>query len=155
MRKFIALGLTAVTSATLAFSSVSPASAQVPGALTGQVCGALPAQLLGAVNGVATAVLAQTTAAADLLLKTTALNTGQADLVTALVAYIVASDAGDSVAAEAVTLSEKVTGYSDKAAAWANASSAVDTANRNVAISNLTNGFFTGLDASPLACPVI
>lgn len=151
MRKFIALGLTAVTSATLAFSSVSPAAA-APAPLAGRVCGALPAQLLSAVNGVTTAVLAQTTAAADLVLKTTALNTGQADLVTALVAYILESDAGNSVAAEAITLSEKVTGYSDKAAAWANASSAVDTANRNVSIANLTNGFFAGLDASSLGC---
>lgn len=155
MRKFIALGLGVVTSATLAFGAVSPASAEVvpPGALENQMCAALPAALQSTVNAVNAAVLAQSTAATDMTAKHAAFTSAQADLIAALVDYIVTVDSGGSVAAKAQILADRLSVYSQKAAAWVNAWMAKDTADRNAALATINNGFFTGLDGA-LGCTV-
>ena len=155
MRKFIALGLGVVTSATLAFGTLSPASAEVapPGALTNQVCAGLPAALLSTANAVTAAVLAQTNAAADMTAKHTAFTSAQGDLVVALVDYVQTVDSGGRVAAKAQVLADRLSVYSQKAVAWVNAWMAKDTADRNAAIAGINSGFFTGLDGA-LPCPV-
>lgn len=157
MRKFLVMGVSALSTATLALGVAGPANAVVspPGSVVSGVCGNLPAQLLSAATSVTSAVLAQTTANTNLLTATTAL-TGplgaQSNLVAALVDYLQTVDSGGSVAAKALVLEEKVTAYSAKAAAWANAWSAVETANRNVTLVTMVNSIL-GSVGTGLACP--
>lgn len=155
MRKFIAFGVGAVATATLALGVAGPATAAVtpPGALTNQVCSGLPGQLVGAVNAITSATVAKAAADADLLSKTTSFATAQTDLVAALVDYIQTVDGGGSVDAKAMILGDKLSVYSDKAAAWGNASTAVDDANRNLAIAGMTQNVLNGL-TSGLTCVI-
>jgi hypothetical protein len=141
MRKFIALGLGAVTTATLAFSSLSPAGAAIspPGSQVGQLCATLPAQVTSAVTSATSAGLAQAAAAADLAAKTTAFAPAQTNLVTALVDYLTTIDTGGSVGAKSLILQDAMSVYVEKATAWGNASSAVDVANRNVSITAMNS----------------
>jgi hypothetical protein len=155
MRKFITLGVGAVATATMAFAAAAgPATAAIspPGSMVGQVCATLPTQATAAVTGVANAVLAQTAALSDLNAKTPVFQTAQADLVTALVDYIKTVDAGGSVGAKLLTLNDKVAIYSEKATAWGNSSSAVDAANRNLQIAQMSSTTFAALLAGLANC---
>lgn len=148
MRKFITLGVGAVAAATMAFGVVAgPASAAIspPGSMVGQVCATLPAQVTSAVNGVVTASTAQAAAVADLAAKLPVFQAAQLDLINALVDYIQTVDSGGSVAAKLLILNDKLSIYSDKATQWGNASSAVDVANRNLAIAGMSATTFQGL----------
>ncbi|HEX3621155.1 MAG TPA: hypothetical protein VHT97_02460 [Acidimicrobiales bacterium] len=151
MRKLIGLGLTAVTSATMAFGAVgaTPAHATVspPGSLVGQVCAVLPAQLTGILNSITALGSNQTAAVTDLATKQATFGTAQSDLVTALVDYVKTVDAGGSVGAKALVLQDAVSVYSDKAAAWANAWTVKDLADRAVAVANINNGILGGLNS--------
>ncbi len=153
MRKFIACGVGAVATATLALGVAGPATAAVttPGALTNQVCSDLPGQIVSAVNAVTSATVAQVAAAADLSSRTTDLAAAQGDLVDALVDYILTVDEGGSVDAKVLVLHDMLSIFSEKAAAWGNASTALDDANRNLAIANMTGGVLDGL-VSGLSC---
>jgi hypothetical protein len=154
MRKFIALGVGAIATATMAFSTVSPASATIspPGSVVGQVCASLPTSAISAASALASATLAQGVAVTDLATKTTSFGVAQGDMITALVSYLHLVDSGGSVGAAGQLLSDKVSDYSAKGAAWGNASTAVDAANHAVALAGLNQGAFAALLAGLGGC---
>lgn len=153
MRKFIALGLSAATAATLAFSAASPASAAIspPGSMTGQVCAGLPGQIAAAATTLTSATLAQATAVTALPLKAADLASAQGSLVTALIDYISTVDSGGSVGVKSLALTDATTVYVEKATAWGNASSAVEVASRNFDIASMAPVVLSGLSAG-LVC---
>ena len=155
MRKFIVLGLSAVTAATLAFSSASPASAVIapPGSLTGQVCADLPAQITAAANTLATATAAKAAAVAALPVKAAELATAQGALVTALIDYIQTVDNGGAVDVKTLVLNNALNSYVEKATAWGNASTAIEIASRNFDIASMAPVVLASL-SSGLSCVV-
>lgn len=156
MRKLIGLGLTAVTSATMAFGAIgsTPAHAVVspPGSLVGQVCAVLPNQLTSILNTVTSLGTSQATAVTDLATKQAAFGVAQSDFITALVDYLKTSDAGGSVGAKALILQDKMSVYSDKGAAWVNAWNAKDLADRNVAVAGISQSMLNQLNTGLGGC---
>lgn len=150
MRKLIGLGLTAVTSATMAFGTVgsTPAHAAVapPGSLVGQVCAVLPNQLSGLTTLLGTLGASQSNAATDLAAKQATFATAQSDFITAFVDYLKTVDSGGSVTAKGIIVNDKLSVYSDKAAAWVNAWNAKDFADRQVAVNGISQSMLTQME---------
>jgi hypothetical protein len=154
MRKFIALGVGAVASATMAFGAFAgPASAVVspPGSLTGQVCSGLPAQITSAATALTNATAAKAAAVAALPGKAADLATAQTTLVAALIDYIQTVDNGGAVDVKTLVLNDATTNYVAKATAWGNASSAIEVASRNFDIASMAPVVLSSLSAG-LVC---
>lgn len=154
MRKhsIVGLGLSAVTAATLAFGA-APAHATVspPGSLVSQVCGTSTTRLADAANAIAAATASVAADTADVTTKQVAMTTAQSSLVAALIDYIQTVDAGGSVGAKYTILSDAVSVFADKAAAWSNAVDALNGANKSLSIANLNSSVLNSL-FSGLAC---
>lgn len=156
MRKhsIIGLGLTAVTTATLAFGAAAPAAhatVSPPGSAVGQVCATSTTRLADAANAIAAATASVANDTADLATKQVAMTTAQNNLVTALIDYVQTVDAGGSVAAKYQILVDTVSVFSDKAAAWSNAVDALNSANKALSIANINSAILNSL-FSGLAC---
>jgi hypothetical protein len=152
MRKFTTIGLGTLASASLAFGVVAgPATAVTAPPLASAVCTGLPAQLLSAANTLATVTLAQTTAIADVALKTPAFAASQAAYATAVADYVKAVDAGTPLAGKTQTVYDTLGTYSDKLAAWSNAVNAKNEADKAVFMAGVTNNILNGI-GSGLSC---
>jgi hypothetical protein len=143
MRKntFIGIGLSAVTTATMAFSAVSIPAAHASGSVTNQVCATKVARNTDATAASTAADSALAAANAGMVGKLAAMTTAQNGLTNSLVSYIQVADLVNGDIATALSgLNNAVSVFSDKAAAWSNATDAVNLANKAVAITAITNG---------------
>ncbi len=155
MRKFIAFGLGAATTAMLVVGPVSPANAAIspPASVVTQVCNGLPDQLTAIANTILTGNSAVSAAQASLASKTTSFTAAQNNLVAALVSFIKAVDAGGSVDAQQAVVGARITEYSDQAVLWGNAWNALNAAELNAAVNGMTSSVLGGLNAG-LCTPV-
>lgn len=152
MRKFLTIGLSTLATASMALGVAAGPASAASTVLTDAVCASLPAQQLAGVNALASATLTQTTAAADLVLKTTDFLTAQGGFATAVVAYVVAVDAGTPLPGVTQTVYDTLGVYSTKLAAWSNAANAKDAADKAVTMAGVNNTILNGIDTG-LLCP--
>lgn len=149
-KRIIALGVSAATTAALAFGSVGPAAAVVDVAtITSTVCGALPAQ----VSGLLSLEDLLGTSETDLEVKELALAGAITELAAATVGYITTVDNAGNVAAAGQVLSGRTAIFADKAVAANAAMTKVLDAKRAAWTNAQTASYLTGIQ-SGLACVV-
>ena len=153
MKKHITTGLStlAMVSLTLGIGA-NPATAAAATPLTDAVCASLPAQLLAVSNSLTSALSAQSTATADVSSKLTAFGSAQAGFTAAVVDYVKASDAGAPLTGRTQVVYDTLGVYSEKFAAWSNAVTAKEAADKAVAVATITKNVFNGVSTG-LACP--
>ncbi len=155
MRKLLTIGLSTLAMASLALGGTAgPATAVVtPTPLADAVCVSLPAQLLAAANTLTSSLVTQTTTTADLLTKITAFGPAQGGFAVAVVDYVKAVDTGVGVAGKTQAVYDTLGVYSEKLAAWSNASNAKQAADKAVVMAGVTNTILNGIGTG-LTCPV-
>lgn len=156
MRKFIALGVGAISAATLALVPASPAQAVIspPTSVVTQVCNGLPAQITAIANSLLNSGSAVTAAQTSLASKTASFTVAQGNLVNALVNYIKAIDLGGSVDAQAALLAARMSEYGDQAVLWGNAWNALNAAELANTINGMSNTVINGLNTGLCVLPV-
>lgn len=153
-KKLIALGVSAASAATLAFGAVGPATADTPAptkAFTDAVCGVLPAQSTDLATQLASIVSSITSIDTDLTTKTTALNAATTDLVGAVVSYIQVLDTNGNVGAAAQVLAGRSSVFADRVVAANTAMTASFDAQRNQFITQVVQGYVSGVQTG-LSC---
>jgi hypothetical protein len=149
MKKIIALGVSAVSAATMAFGSINPAvAAEDPvSTVTDTICGVLPAQVTGLVDQLTAALGEITSAETALESAQAALPVAVNDLVDSIVGYIQAVDAGEGVSSAAQLVAARSSAYAEKVVAADSAANAWFAAQRAHFLTGLANQYMEGVQS--------
>jgi hypothetical protein len=155
MKKIIALGVSAVSAATMAFGAIGPAGAEETPAETfaGTICDAMPAQVTGLADQLV-ATLAQVSSTKSTLDSSqAALTPAVADLVDSIVDYIQAVDNDEGVSTAASLVAARASAYADKVVAADNAANAWFAAQRANVLTGLASQYMSGVQDGLCVAP--
>ena len=146
-KKIIALGVGAVSAATMAFGTVAPATAAEvpPGSIVTQFCNTLPGQLTTLTNQAASALAALSAAQSSLGTKQAAMETALSDFVAAVVSHITTVNNGGNVQASGQVVDAKLAVFVDKVIAWDAAWTAENNAQRAAYLAGVNQSFVQGV----------
>ncbi|MDQ3897949.1 MAG: hypothetical protein M3326_12035 [Actinomycetota bacterium] len=152
--KIIALGVSAVSAAAVAFGTVGPATAAEtpPGSIVSLFCGQLPDQVTTLSGQAASAAAAAGAANTNLLGKQAAVTTASTDLAAAIVSYIQTINSGGNVDAAGQVANAKLAVWVDKLIAENNAMNSFFDATRNAYMSGVSASYLSSVLAG-LSCP--
>ena len=154
MRKFMVLGLGALSTLTLSLGATLPAAYAAPAedGLISTLCGTLPGTVTDIASSLAVANTAVTKANTDSVAKQAALGVATTNLVDAVVAHIENVDAGNDGGSTAGAVGTTVADYAAKTVAANNAfNSSVDAQRAANALAN-SSAFAGGIETG--LCPL-
>lgn len=146
-KKIVALSVSAATVATLAFSTIGPASAAVPtDAVTSGVCTSLTTSVSSLLSQITAENTAATTAAADLAAKKLAVPAAVTALSGAVTGYVqaLATNVGVTTATQVLVAANSV--FADKIVAENDAMTASFEAQRGQYLSGLNQGYLNNVN---------
>ncbi|MEA2685544.1 MAG: hypothetical protein QOE93_739 [Actinomycetota bacterium] len=154
-KKIIALGVSALSAAALAFGTASPAMAVDPVPAVDTICGALPTAATDLIQEALDAVAALTAADTDLDVAQAAMAGSITGLVTASVSFLETVDAGGNTTLAAAVLNAATDIFADKFAIADEAGSAWYSAQRDQVLTGMTQGYIAQLQAGLGCAPVV
>ena len=147
MKKIIALGVSAVSAATMAFGAIGPAGAEEAPVETfaGTICEALPSQVTGLADQLAATLGQVSSTKSTLDSSQAALAPAVADLVDSIVGYIQAVDNDEGVTTAGQLVAARASAYADKVVAADNAANAWFAAQRANVLTVLASQYMSGV----------